>query len=125
MKTLLLLLGCCLFWVSPLAAQETAEAAKPAYTTVYVNFKSSATKEDIEKLESTFRALKTQIPEITALEWGPNDKLDEKKKRYTHKFSLHFQSSKDRETCRAHPAYKAFWTSLKPVLGDRLIAESL
>lgn len=123
MKTLLLLLGCCLFLVSPLSAAETAEAKKSFRHVVCLKFKDTATKDDIKKVEDAFRALKTKIPEVTALEWGINNSTEKRNKEFTHLFFLTFQSEKDLATYIAHPEHQAFVAILKPSLADVFVMD--
>ena len=49
-------------------------------------FKSTATAQDIQKVEQAFQALKQKIPEIVSLEWGTKISKEKRDKGFTHCF---------------------------------------
>jgi hypothetical protein len=100
-----------------------ASAAEKLQHVVSFKFKSSATPEDIKKVEEAFGALKGKIPEIAKLEWGTNVSKEKRDKGFTHCFIVTFKSEKDRDTYIAHPDHKAFGKILGPVLEDVFVID--
>jgi hypothetical protein len=47
-----------------------AESAGKLHHVVCFKFKSSATPQDIKKVEEAFKELKQKIPQVVSLEWG-------------------------------------------------------
>ena len=93
-----------------------ASAAEKLQHVVSFKFKSSASSEDIKKVEDAFRALKEKIPQMVKLEWGTNVSKEKRDKGFTHCFIVTFKSENDRDTYIAHPDHKAFGKTLGPVL---------
>jgi len=96
----------------------TANAADKLQHVVSFKFKSTASADDVKKVESAFRDLKTKIPEIVTYEWGTNVSKENHDKGFTHCFILSFKSEKDRDTYIGHPDHKAFGKIVGPVLDD-------
>ena len=103
------------------AAQETGK--KQLNHVVLIKFKSSATPEQIKKVEDAFAGLKDKVPGVTSLRYGTNVSPENKNKGYTHAFILTFGSDKDRDAYLVHPAHKAFGGVLGPVLGEVLVID--
>jgi hypothetical protein len=119
MKTFGILL--CALLVSGLIT--TANAAGKLEHVVCFKFKSTASPQDISKVEQAFQALKQQISQITALEWGTNVSKEQRDKGFTHCFILTFKSEKDRDTYIEHPQHKAFGNLVGPVLDDVFVID--
>ena len=107
--------------VSASAAQ--GEGKKQLNHVVLIKFKSSATPEQIKKVEDAFAALKEKVPGVTSLRYGTNVSPEKKNKGYTHAFVLTFSSDKDRDAYLVHPEHKAFGKVLGPVLEDVLVID--
>ena len=90
---------------------------------VALKFKDGTGAAEIKKIEDAFRALKSKIPQIAALEWGINNSPEQKNKGFTHCFVLTFKSDEDRQAYLPHPAHKAFGQVLGPVLDDVLVID--
>jgi hypothetical protein len=119
MKTIITLL-CCLF----IAGMVTnAKAADKLQHVVCFKFKSSATPEDIKKVEKAFEALQQKIPQILALELGTNVSKEHRDKGFTHCFIVTFKTEKDRDTYLEHPEHKAFGKIVGPVLDDVFVID--
>jgi len=103
------------------AAQETGK--KQLNHVVLIKFKSSATPEQIKKVEDAFAGLKDKVPGVTSLRYGTNVSPENKNKGYTHAFILTFGSDKDRDAYLVHPAHKSFGGVLGPVLGEVLVID--
>ena len=99
------------------AAAQSSPSTKLRHVVAF-KFKDTATKEQIKVVEDAFRALKTKIPQIMALEWGTNVSPEKLNKGFTHEFILTFNSSKDRDAYLVHPEHKKFGQLLHPVLDD-------
>jgi hypothetical protein len=100
-----------------------ARAADKLQHVVCVKFKSTATAQDITKVEQAFRALKQKIPQVASLEWGTNVSPEKKDKGFTHCFLLSFKSEQDRDAYLVHPEHKAFGKVLGPVLDDVFVID--
>lgn len=100
-----------------------AVAAERLLHVVSLKFKPSASAEDIKKVEASFRALKTKIPQIKTLEWGTNVSPEKLNKGFTHCWVLSFGSEKDRDAYLVHSDHKAFGKSLGPVLEDVFVID--
>jgi hypothetical protein len=101
----------------------SAHAADKLQHVVCFKFKTTATAQDIKKVEEAFQALKQKIPQIVALEWGTNVSKEKRDKGFTHCFSLSFKSEKDRDAYLEHPEHKAFGKIVGPVLDDVFVMD--
>ena len=119
MKTLATLLAALLI---P-AMVTSAKAADKLQHVVCFKFKSTATAQDITKVEKAFGALKQKIPLIQTLEWGTNVSQEKKDKGFTHCFILSFKSEQDRDTYVGHPDHKAFGKIVGPLLDDVFVID--
>jgi hypothetical protein len=90
---------------------------------VCFKFKSSATPQDIQKVEEAFKQLKHKIPQVVSLEWGTNVSPEQRNKGFTHCFLLSFNSDKDRDAYLEHPEHKAFGKIVGPVLEDVFVID--
>ena len=100
-----------------------AKAADQLQHVVSFKFKSSATVQDITRVEQALSALKQSIPQIVALEWGTNVSKEKKDKGFTHCFILTFKSEKDRDAYLVHPEHKAFGKLVGPLLDDVFVID--
>ena len=100
-----------------------ASAAAKLQHVVSFKFKTTATPQDLEKVEVAFQALKGKIPQIVTLEWGTNVSKEKKDKGFTHCFILSFKSEKDLETYIGHPEHKAFGKIVGPLLDDVFVID--
>jgi len=100
-----------------------ANAAEKLQHVVSFKFKSSASSEDIKKVEDGFRALKEKIPQMVNLEWGTNVSKEKHDKGFTHCFIVTFKSEADRDTYISDPDHKAFGKALGPVLEDVFVID--
>jgi hypothetical protein len=112
-----------LFAVIVSAMITNASAADKLQHVVCFKFKSTATAEDIKKVEEAFQALKGKIPLIVSLEWGTNVSKEKKDKGFTHCFTLTFKSEQDRDAYVVHPEHKAFGKIVGPVLEDVFVID--
>ena len=101
----------------------SAGAAEKLQHVVCFKFKSSASPEDVKKVEEAFQALKQKIPLIVALEWGTNVSKEKKDKGFTHCFLLTFKNEADRDAYIVHPEHKAFGKIVGPVLDDVFVID--
>ncbi len=118
MKTLVSIL--CALVVSGVVA---AQAAERLHHVVCFKFKSTATPEDIKKVETAFQGLKEKVPQVQTLEWGTNVSKEKRDKGFTHCFLLSFKSDADRDAYLEHPAHKAFGKIVGPVLEDVFVVD--
>ena len=81
---------------------------------VIFKFKDTSSPEDVQKVANTFYALKGQVPEIVAMEWGINNSPENFNQGFTHCFVLSYHSEKDLANYQDNPAHKAFQEVLKP-----------
>jgi hypothetical protein len=106
-----------------LAVTMSAPAAEKLNHVVSFKFKSTASPDDIKKVETAFRDLKTKIPQIVSYEWGTNVSKEKHDKGFTHCFILSFKSEKDRDAYIDHPEHKAFGKLLHPYLDDVFVID--
>jgi hypothetical protein len=92
-----------------------ASAADKLRHVVSFKFKSTATPQEIKKVEEAFRGLKAKIPQIASFEWGTNVSKENHDKGFTHCFIVTFKSEQDRDTYIAHPDHQAFAKGLGPI----------
>jgi hypothetical protein len=128
LKITLVVLSCTLLasWlVNTIAGEPGARRARRGKLVhmVAFKFKAEAGKEQIQKVEEAFAALRTKIPEIATFEWGTNVSPEKLDKGFTHGYILTFQTEKDRDTYLEHSEHKAFGKSLGPVLADVLVID--
>jgi hypothetical protein len=90
---------------------------------VSFKFKTTATPQDLQKVEAAFQASKGKIPQIVTLEWGTNVSKEKKDKGFTHCFILSFKSEEDLATYIGHPEHKAFGKIVGPVLDDVFVID--
>jgi len=100
-----------------------ANATDKLQHVVSFKFKSTATSQDIAKVEAAFRALKQSIPQIVAFEWGTNVSKEKKDKGFTHCYILTFKSEPDRDAYIVHPEHKAFGKLVRPLLEDVFVID--
>ncbi|MBI5388444.1 MAG: Dabb family protein [Verrucomicrobia bacterium] len=101
----------------------TASAAQKVQHVVSFKFKSTATADDIKKVEAAFAGLKKKIAQIKSLEWGTNVSPEKLNKGFTHCWILSFNSEKDRDAYLVHPDHKAFGKLLGPFLEDVFVVD--
>ena len=104
------------------AAAGTSKTSKLRHVVAF-KFKASATQEQIREVEDAFRALKTKITEIEALEWGTNVSPEKHDKGFTHGFILTFKSDKDRDAYLVHPDHKKFGQLVGGLLADVFVID--
>ncbi|MEO8155196.1 MAG: Dabb family protein [Rhizobacter sp.] len=90
---------------------------------VMFKFKPEARTEDIQRIESAFAALASQITEVQSLEWGTNSSPEGLDHGYTHCFSLGFAHATARDAYLVHPQHQAFSTLVRPHLADVLVID--
>jgi hypothetical protein len=112
-----------LFAFFVLGVVNDASAAGKLHHVVCFKFKSTATKDDIKKVEDAFLALKDKVPGIEAFKWGTNVSKEQRNKGFTHCFLLTFKSEKDRDAYLEHPEHKAFATLVGPVVDDVFVID--
>jgi len=104
--------------------KETVKNNKPLLRHVVLfKFKDDAEKAAIEKIENTFRALPTHIPEVKDFEWGINNSPEGLDQGFTHCFFVSFANEAGREIYLPHPKHKEFVEILKPVLDKVLVLD--
>jgi len=107
---------------SALSAQTSMEP-KVLRHVVLFKFKDTSTPEDIQKVESAFKALPSKIREIKSLEWGINNSPENINQGFTHCFFVTFTNEKDRAVYLPHPDHKAFGKVLGPHLDKVLVVD--
>lgn len=92
---------------------------------VSVKFKETTTPEQVQQVLDAFKEMKSGIPEIYSMEFGPDVSVEGKSKGFTHGFLLTFASPKDRDAYLIHPVHTKFLASAKPLLEDLFIFDFL
>jgi len=73
--------------------------------------------------ETAFRALKSKIPQIAALEAGTNNSPENLNKGCTHGWILTFTSEKDRDAYLVHPDHQEFGKLVRPLVADVFVID--
>jgi len=102
---------------------DKANAGDKIVHVVAFKFKSTASSDDIKKVEDSFEQLKRKIPQVVSLEWGTNVSPEQRNKGFTHCFVLTFRNDKDRDAYLEHPEHKAFGKIVGPVLDDVFVID--
>ena len=119
MKSVTTILSACFL----AALISSAHAAEKLQHVVSFKFKTTATAQDIKKVEQAFQGLKAKIPQIVSLQWGTNVSKEKKDKGFTHCFILSFKSEKDLDAYIVHPEHKAFGKIVGPLLDDVFVID--
>jgi hypothetical protein len=90
---------------------------------VLLKFKPESGAADIQRVESAFAALPSQIGEVQSLEWGTNVSPEGLGHGYTHCFTLGFANAAARDAYLVHPQHQAFSALAKPHLDDVLVID--
>jgi Stress responsive A/B Barrel Domain len=90
---------------------------------VLFKFKDGTSPNDVQKVETLFRNLPSEISEIKDFEWGLNNSPENLNQGFTHCFFLSFASEADRAIYLPHPAHKAFGEVLTPFLDKVLVLD--
>jgi hypothetical protein len=98
-------------------------AEGPVRHVVSFKFKSDATPAQVHAIEEAFAALKTKIPQIQSLEWGPNISEEKHDKGFTHVWVLGFADAAALKVYLDHPEHQAFVALLKPSLEDAFVVD--
>jgi hypothetical protein len=106
-----------------LGMTSTVQAAGKVHHVVCFKFKSTATPQDIKKVEDAFAALEQKVPGIDSLKWGTNISKEQRNKGFTHCFELTFKTEKDRDGYLEHPEHKAFASVVGPVVDDVFVID--
>ncbi len=129
MKTLILLaaLGLCMSaigctTVSVNVDHKTLKAGSIRHVVLF-KFKDDATPAQIDKINAAFVALKSQIKEVAAFEWGTNISPEGLNQGLTHAYVATFNNAADRDAYLVHPAHKAFVELLKPSLDKATVID--
>lgn len=122
-----ILIICCAFLLAGMltsteAAQTKEKKGKLRHVVVF-KFKDTASQEDIQKVEKSFRDLKKQIKEIQDYEWGTNVSPENLNKGFTHCFFLTFKNEKARDAYLVHPAHQDFGKMLGPYLAEAFVID--
>lgn len=90
---------------------------------VLFKFKEAAPKEEIEKVEQAFAALKDKIALIQDYEWGTNVSPEGLDEGFTHCFFVTFNNKADLESYLPHPEHKKFVGMLKGLIDKVLVVD--
>jgi hypothetical protein len=90
---------------------------------VLFKFKEGAPAEKIREIEAAFAALRDKIDEVSDLEWGTNNSIENLANGFTHCFLVTFDSEEDRAAYLPHPSHQEFVTMLRPHLDEVLVID--
>jgi hypothetical protein len=110
------LMLCTLLLMATVDTNAQNKKGKALRHVVLFGFKSTATPEDVKKIEEAFVALKGKIKQIKDFEWGTNTSPEGLNQGLTHCFIATFASDKDRDDYLVHPDHKEFGKILGPHL---------
>jgi len=92
---------------------------------VSVKFKETTSPQQIEEVLRAFKDMKSGIPEIMHMEWGPDISVEKRNKGFTHAFLLTFANEKDRDIYLLHPIHTKFLAFVKPLMDDIFVIDFL
>jgi hypothetical protein len=121
MLVFLLCLGTVLL-LNAVAADGQSKTGKLRHVVAF-KFKDTASQDDIKKVETAFRELKTKIKQIQGYEWGMNNSPEKHNRGCTHGFILTFNSEKDRDDYLVHPDHKEFGKLVGPLLAEVFVID--
>ena len=75
---------------------------------VLFQFKSTSSKEDVQKIVDAFRALPKKIDAIHDFEYGTDVSVENKAQGFTHGFLVTFKDQQARDEYLPHAAHKEF-----------------
>jgi hypothetical protein len=101
----------------------STQAAEKLNHVVSFKFKSTASPEEIRKVEQAFGELKKKISQVQSYEWGTNVSKENRDKGFTHCFILTFKSEKDRDAYIQHPEHAAFVKVALPSVDDVFVID--
>jgi len=107
----------------PAAASNAEVPGRVLRHVVLFKFKDSATKEQVEQIESAFCALPGKVDTIYDFEWGTDVSVENLQQGFTHCFFVSFLSEDDRAKYIPHPAHKAFGKLLGPHMDKVLVID--
>ena len=105
------------------AGAEKSSSAGVLRHVVLLKFKEDAKVDEIRRVESEFRALKSRIPGVQALEWGTNVSPEGLAQGFTHCFFVTFADAPARDAYLPHAAHQDFVKILRPVLDKVLVVD--
>lgn len=86
---------------------------------VLLPFKSSLSKNDIEKVMLAIADLKKHIPQVMSFSWGENNSPENLHRGYLHGFVMEFKNDEDRKIYLEHPVHVKVATEIiLPALVD-------
>ena len=90
---------------------------------VNIKYKASASEQQVAAAVNAFVELKTEIPQITRMEWGVNDSSEGHSKGFTHTFTLTFDNEHGREIYLFHKAHLDLVNQVGPIIDDVLVMD--
>ncbi len=94
--------------------QGTSDTDDKLRHVVLFDFKDGTTADSLKAIETKFTSLPSDIPEITAYEWGTNNSPEGLDDGYTHCFLVTFDDEAGREVYLPHPSHKEFGSIVRP-----------
>ena len=116
-------IGLALLFSQVLVAQKMDNPAPALRHVVLFQFKSTASQQDVQRIEKAFVELKDKIDLIKAFEWGQNNSPEGLNDGLTHCFFATFDSEEDRDAYLIHPEHKAFVEILLPHLQKATVVD--
>ncbi len=90
---------------------------------VAFKFKPGTTPEQMQKATTDFLHLKALVPQIIAIEGGPDVNMAQKQGKYTHCFVVTVKNQQDLDAYGSHPHHKAFSKSVDPLLAEVMVVD--
>jgi len=90
---------------------------------VAFKYKETTSKEQIKEVEEAFQSLKSKIPQVVSIEWGPNASPEKLNKGFTDCFLVSFKTDKDRDAYLVHPEHLKFKEKAIPLVADALVLD--
>lgn len=88
-----------------------------------IKFKADRTPADISEIFRALEDLRSKIPGILSLTWGPNISPEGLSQGHTHSFIMSFENVPARDHYLAHPAHQAFVKFAVPQLDSVIVCD--
>ena len=108
-----------------IAAADKAASQQVVRHVVLFGFKKEVTPQQITAVIEGFAALKTDIPEILAFEWGTDISPEGLQQGLTHCFLLTFAGAKERDAYLVHPKHQEFGGSVGALVDKITVVDYL
>ena len=99
------------------------ESPKMLRHVVAFKFKPDVSAQQMQQATKDFLALKGKVPQIIAIEGGPDVAYQKKTGKFTHCFIVTVKDERQLAAYGIHPDHKAFSKSVDPLLAEVMVVD--